>query len=37
MFDFIGKLFFIVALFIAGDFIGLNGLQQLFVSMFGAG
>jgi hypothetical protein len=37
MFDFIGKLFFIVALFLAGDFIGIAGLQQFFVSMIGAG
>ena len=37
MFDFIGKLFFIVALFLAGDFIGIAGLKQFVLTLTGNG
>ena len=35
MFDFIGKLFFIVALFLAGDYIGISGLSNFFTTIIG--
>jgi len=37
MFDFIGKLVFFSAIFLAGDLIGVSGLKQLVLSMTGAG
>tara|TARA_B100000131_G_scaffold321332_1_gene371781 strand:+ start:1011 stop:1124 length:114 start_codon:yes stop_codon:yes gene_type:complete len=37
MFDFIGKLVFFTAIFLAGDFIGVAGLKQLVLSISGAG
>tara|TARA_A200000159_G_C7185019_1_gene281239 strand:- start:528 stop:641 length:114 start_codon:yes stop_codon:yes gene_type:complete len=37
MFDIIGKVFFLSVVFLAGDIVGIAGVQQLFVSMFGAG
>jgi hypothetical protein len=37
MFDFIGKIFFLSVVFLAGDFIGVAGVEQFFISMFGAG
>jgi len=37
MFDVIGKLFFLSVVFLAGDVIGVAGVQQFFTSMFGAG
>jgi hypothetical protein len=36
MFDFIGKLFFIVALFLAGDFIGVAGIKQFVTTLIGS-
>tara|TARA_Y100001937_G_scaffold67254_1_gene91992 strand:+ start:9278 stop:9388 length:111 start_codon:yes stop_codon:yes gene_type:complete len=35
MFDFIGKLFFVVALFLAGDFIGITGIKQFVTTLIG--
>tara|TARA_B100001758_G_scaffold243841_1_gene254210 strand:- start:687 stop:800 length:114 start_codon:yes stop_codon:yes gene_type:complete len=37
MFDFIGKLVFFSAIFLAGDFIGVAGMKTLFSTLLGAG
>ena len=37
MFDFIGKIFFLSVVFLAGDIVGLAGIKQLVLSMTGAG
>ena len=37
MFDFIGKIFFLSVVFLAGDLVGVAGVQQFFTSMFGTG
>jgi len=37
MFDFIGKLVFFSAIFLAGDFIGVAGLKQLILTLTGNG
>jgi len=36
MFDIIGKVFFLSIVFLAGAYVGIAGIQQLFVSIFGA-
>tara|TARA_Y100000592_G_scaffold61114_1_gene95480 strand:+ start:871 stop:984 length:114 start_codon:yes stop_codon:yes gene_type:complete len=37
MFDFIGKLVFFTAIFLAGDLIGVAGLKTLIMTISGAG
>ena len=37
MFDMVGKMFFLSIVFLAGDIIGLAGVQRFFTSILGAG